>query len=513
MTLLVLILLSLAAASVRSIAVNQSSRYFEQAAQAWRGVSVTVNDTIELRMNYQFEPLFRVENSSGTLFMSNATSRALDAVRTDASGEPLARPLCPERRILVHYIAELFLRQGDYAGTGLPHKIVLASDDERDNWPAGLGFAFGTGTIKSLVLFHDYDYGNPVAFVYRHEANNTCNAEAKNTCVPFQNKTIPGQRTYLGNYTVDLEARIDVSTAQMHWHSLRVHLSNATFDGTILESSDSALLGGTTVNATRWLASTKGAARIYFMSRRTQIAFRNLAVDVVDQCVSGTDEPAFNPPSHQHTTLTAPGLSSQSSGAAIQSGESRDGASDDGSDSDATTFIIFAVVISVLVCILVVVAIVCLVRWRRRRAAFRERAEAGSSSSDDRPMPMSRSTSEYGNLPVRYVQGRGMVPIESEYARAPAPPAKGFYQRLVMGVGGFLTLAKARPAPVYDSVMPPGDAEAEEEMRKTEFARKYAFTADVADVETSGESSSHSRATAQRRAAASNYDQVNSRFD
>jgi hypothetical protein len=209
-------------------------------------------------------------------------------VWADQSGASLSIAACPERRIRVSYVVEYLTPYGDFAGAGLQHKVVLASDDEFTDWPSGLGFSFGSGTVKQLVLFKNYDYGNPVAFVYRHNAANVCSAEALNNCLPFQNKDIAGGRTYAGNYSIVIDAIVDTRTSLMRPAGFSVHLNNATFDGQIFTVNETELASVNTTSAARWLSPNAKSARVYFMTRRTHVVLRQFGVTVTDSCADAT---------------------------------------------------------------------------------------------------------------------------------------------------------------------------------------------------------------------------------
>lgn len=509
MSVFQLLLVSVAAAA-------ENWRYFDLPAQTWRGLFLNLNDSIDLRINYQPAPQFSINN--GSLVIGAGASRMLDTVRTEALGSllPVPPPACAERSVRIRYVSEIPAPQNEYGGIGLAHKLVLASDEERDDWPAGLGFTFGTGTIKSLVLFRNYDYGTPVAFAYHHQANNTCNNEAKNTCLVFDNSTLAGGRAgVVGNYTIDLEARINVTSALMRWRSLRVHLTNATFDGTIIESSNEALLGTTQVNASRWLGTDRSAIRLYLMTRRTITTIRSLVVDVADEC--WTSESPTTTVSLSTTTVTSAVESGVSASTSRAAEEVRtDVSATEASGNDASSggdeqmmFIIFSVVIAVLVCALVVVAIVFLVRWHRKRT--KDYSEAGSLSSSDDNHHISSPSKEYGSLPVRYVKGRGVVRVDEDQ---PAAAPRNLYEKLTMATGGIFAISKKREAPVYDSVLPLDkprasgyDAVEENEMRKVAFSRDYAMSVDVANVDTSSESLG---VAAKRRPTKNHYDAANS---
>ncbi len=502
-------------------AAAENWRYFDLPAQTWRGLFLNLNDSINLRANYQLMPQFSI-NSNGSLVMGAGASRMLDTVRTEAIGSllPPPTPACAERSVRVRYVSEIPAPQNEYGGIGLTHKLVLASDEERDDWPAGLGFTFGTGTIKSLVLFRGYDYGTPVAFAYHHQGNNTCNFETANTCVVFQNTTLPGGRAgVVGNYTIDLEARINVTSALMRWRSLRVHLKNATFDGTIIESSNETLLGTAQVNASRWLATDRTAIRLYLMTRRTITTFRSLVVDVSDECWT-SETPTTPPPTSMGslsttTTTTTTVVAVESSvGNSTSRAAAEQESTDTAASDDETTFIIFSVVIAVLACALLVVAVVFLVRWHRKRRS-KEYSEAGSLSSSDDNHHVGPPSKEYGSLPVRYVKGRGIVRVEEETGGAAAPAPQSFYQKLTVATGGIFAISKKREPAVYDSVLPLGkqsannyDAVEENEMRKVAFSRDYAMSADVANVDTSSESLGNS--AAKQRRAKNHYAAANS---
>jgi hypothetical protein len=481
-------------------AAMQTSRYFEQSIQQWRPLPIENSSSIELRLNYQQNAIFSV-GSDGTLFLGDTLSRNPDAVLTESTGTPLQKILCGERRVLVSYVFEAFVIDGVWGGNGLSHKIILAADDDRDDWPAGLGFTFGSGTLKSLVLWKGYDYGTPTAFAYKHEGNNTCTSPAKNVCTVFQNTTVAGERTYLGNYTVNLEARVDTKTNLMRWHSLKVRLENDTFVGNLFDIANATLDDSAVVNGTRWLSTNAGATRFYFMARRNRCILHNLTIDVVEECAD-------------FTTTATPGTASvflsenKSTTAAVQ-GADLTTASEaflvnntneivTAEEEDSTTMIIFIVVASVFCCILVVVLVVFVVR--RYRSRKEHGSEFNSSSSDDNNIMPAQNSSvvgrEYGNLPVRYVSGKGMVPIQqSEYDIVSAPQPRGFYHNLSAMwtkkpsmATGMSTVAQ-KPSPIYDRAVPLND-NAEAEMREHAFARDYAFAVDVANISTSSESTS-----------------------
>ncbi len=280
------VLLAAAAVSPTVLAYSQTQRYFMQEKMAWQGLFVNTSAPPAIRINYDWTPDYSGENETPALLMNSTNALATEAVFADGSGAtPLSSIVCKQRRVTVRYVVEYLTPYGDFAASGLHHKVVLASDDEYTGWPAGLGFAFGSGTITQLVRFANYDYGNPVAFVYVHNANNTCFVQAKNNCTVLQNRSIAGGRTYAGNYTVAITALIDTDTALMRAESFAVHLHNDTYDGNVFDILASDLATVPPVNASRWLSTTSTkAARVYFMEIRTHLILRQFLVDVAEMC-------------------------------------------------------------------------------------------------------------------------------------------------------------------------------------------------------------------------------------